>query len=173
MKPAVEGTLSVMKACADSHVKRCVVTSSCTTIYWPRNEDRPDWTTGWLDETIWSDPDRPGGIPDYPKSKVLAERAAWDFQKSLPKEKQFELVVVLPCFISGPSLIPGGFESGDYIASFFSGKMPCVGTGGRGVVDVRDASRVHLEAIRKPEAASQRFIAYGGWVLDMDVANAL
>lgn len=45
--------------------------------------------------------------------------------------------------------------------------------GGRGVVDVRDASRVHFEALRKPEAANQRFIAYGGWINDKDVAAIL
>lgn len=99
VKPAVEGTMTVMKACAANHVKRCVITSSCVTIYFPADEDRPDWISGWLDETIWSNPKRPGGIPAYPKSKTLAEQAAWEFHRSLSGDQRFELVTVLPCFI--------------------------------------------------------------------------
>ena len=30
-------------------------------------------------ESHWSNPDRPEGMGGYMKSKVLAEKAAWDF----------------------------------------------------------------------------------------------
>ena len=119
-KPAVEGTLAVLKACSESAVKRLVLTSSCVAIYFPADKDRPDWKTGWLDESCWSNPDRPGGIGAYPKSKTLAERAAWDYQKALPEEQRFEIVSVNPCFVQGPSLIPGGFTSSDFIVNFFN-----------------------------------------------------
>jgi len=59
VKPAVEGTLAVLRACSASAVKRIVITSSCVAIYLPADEDRPDWETGWLDESVWSNPDRP------------------------------------------------------------------------------------------------------------------
>jgi nucleoside-diphosphate-sugar epimerase len=32
----------------------------------------------------------------YEKSKLLAERAAWDYWRSLPEDDRFELVVVIP-----------------------------------------------------------------------------
>ena len=35
VKPAVEGTLAVLKACSASAVKRLVLTSSCVAIYFP------------------------------------------------------------------------------------------------------------------------------------------
>jgi len=175
VKPALEGTMAVVKACAAFNVKRCVITSSCATIYHPRDEEKPDYATGWLDESCWSDPDRPGGVSAYVKSKTLAERAAWDFQKSLPEDKRFELVTVQPCFIQGPTLLPGSYESGDYVAAFFNGNFSSFSyfNGGRGIVDIRDVAKIHVEAIRKPEAANQRFIAYSRWVRDQDMAAAL
>jgi len=84
VKPAVQGTMAVLKACSESNVRRLVITSSCAAIYFTAKKDTPNLKTGWLDETCWSNPDRPGGIAAYPKSKTLAERAAWDYQKSLP-----------------------------------------------------------------------------------------
>ncbi len=35
VKPAVEGTLAVLKACSASAVKRLILTSSCVAIYFP------------------------------------------------------------------------------------------------------------------------------------------
>ena len=95
--PAVEGTLSVMRACKDNRVKRCVITSSCASILY---RERP---AGLYDETHWSDPNFPD-ISVYAKSKVLAEKAAWDFLASLPEAEKFELVTILPGFVLGPSL---------------------------------------------------------------------
>lgn len=37
-----------------------------------------------FNESHWSNPDREGGMVPYPKSKVLAEKAAWDFVAALP-----------------------------------------------------------------------------------------
>jgi len=37
-------------------------------------------------ESHWSNPDRPEGMPAYFKSKYLAEKAAWDFQAALPED---------------------------------------------------------------------------------------
>lgn len=43
------------------------------------------------------DPANP--IDAYTESKVLAERAAWDFLKSLPEDKKFELATVNPTLV--------------------------------------------------------------------------
>ena len=173
IKVAVEGTMAVMKACLLAKVKRCVVTSSCMTIYFPRAEDRPNIETEWLDENCWSNPDRPGGIPGYAESKVKAERAAWSYHASLPEDEKFELVTVLPCFVLGPSLLPGGFTSAEYIEAYFNGSKTKVGLDGRGVVDVRDVAKVHLEAVRRPGISGNRFIAYSQWTNSKDIADVL
>ena len=80
IKPAVDGTMAVLHACsASGGVKRCVITSSIAAVVCPAKADAPDQATGCFDETIWSNPDRPEGLGGYPKSKTLAEKAAWDY----------------------------------------------------------------------------------------------
>ena len=56
IKPAVDGTHAVMKACTVSGVKRCVVTSSMAAVVAMAASDKPDLTTGFYDETCWSNP---------------------------------------------------------------------------------------------------------------------
>ena len=77
IKPAVDGTNAVMKACELAGVRRCVVTSSCASIFNVASTDKP--ANGIFTEANWSNPDRPEGIDGYSKSKTLAEKAAWDF----------------------------------------------------------------------------------------------
>ena len=77
VKPAVDGTNAVMKACQLAGVRRCVVTSSCASIFNVAATDRP--ANGIFTEAHWSNPDRPEGLDAYSKSKTLAEKAAWDF----------------------------------------------------------------------------------------------
>ena len=80
IKPAVDGTMAVLHACsASGGVKRCVITSSIAAVVCPAKADAPDQATGCFDETIWSNPYRPEGLGGYPKSKTLAEKAAWDY----------------------------------------------------------------------------------------------
>ena len=122
IKPAVDGTMAVMHACKAAKVKRCVVTSSMASVMGMAAADKPVLADGGVyDETCWSNPDRAEGMGGYPKSKTLAEKAAWDFQASLPEEERFEIVTVLPCFVMGPTLIPGGSTSHGYMEGFFNG----------------------------------------------------
>ena len=75
--PAVNGTLAVMKACQQAHVRRCVITSSVAAVTLMAEADKP--ADNRYNETHWSNPDRPEGMGAYFKSKVLAEKAAWEF----------------------------------------------------------------------------------------------
>ena len=77
IKPAVEGTLSVLRACKKFGVKRVCITSSFAAIEKPAREDMPEI----FDEEIWSNPENNTTMSAYYKSKTLAERAAWDFIK--------------------------------------------------------------------------------------------
>lgn len=173
IKPAVEGTLSVLRACSASGVKRCVITSSVAAVVCMAAADKPDFETGAYDESSWSNPDRPEGLGGYPKSKTLAERAAWDYQQSLPEDQRFEIVTVNPCFVMGPTLIPGGFTSSDFVEGLFNGSKTEVGTNGVGIVDVRDVSKIHFEAIRNPKVANHRFIAYSERVYPKQIVDWL
>ena len=75
--PAVNGTLFAMRACQAAGVRRIVITSSCVSIIFMAEADKP--ADRLYNETMWSNENRPEGMPMYFKSKILAERAAWDF----------------------------------------------------------------------------------------------
>ena len=78
IKPAVEGTTAVMKACKQHGVKRVVITSSVAAVASVAPEDAPK-DGALFDESYWTNPGRPGGVSAYFESKTLAEKAAWDF----------------------------------------------------------------------------------------------
>jgi len=70
------GALRVLRAALAAKVRRVVLTSSGAACCPPLNS--PDSET---DETFWTDAeDR--GLTAYRKSKVVAERAAWDFMSA-------------------------------------------------------------------------------------------
>ena len=77
----------------------------------------------YLSEEDWSDL---SACTAYEKSKTLAEKAAWDYQKDLPENDRFELVVINPSLILGPPLIQSDFASGLTISMLLSGKFPGV-----------------------------------------------
>jgi nucleoside-diphosphate-sugar epimerase len=158
IKPAVDGTLAVMKACTASGVKRVVVTSSMAAVVAMAATDKPDVATGFYDETCWSNPDRPEGLGVYHRSKTLAEKLAWDYVRDT--DKNLELVTIQPTLVLGPALIPGGFPSAQSVLNYFNPDRTEVPVGHIGMVDVRDVSKIHLESIRRPDAAGNRFIAY-------------
>lgn len=95
IEPAVNGTLFVLKACVqpESKVKRVVLTSSIAAVSGSSYENGKLYT-----EDDWSDMTN---ISPYPKSKTLAEKAAWDFLKEREKnnESTFELAVINPGFV--------------------------------------------------------------------------
>jgi nucleoside-diphosphate-sugar epimerase len=95
--PAREGTVRVLKAARDAGARRVVLTSSFAAVGYSPKAVR-DYT-----EADWTDPDTPG-LPPYPRSKAIAERAAWDFMDTEGGDTQ--LVVMNPTFIAGPSLVP-------------------------------------------------------------------
>jgi len=94
--PAREGTVRVLKAARDAGARRVVLTSSFAAVGYSPKPVR-DYT-----EADWTDPDTPGLAP-YPRSKAIAERAAWDFIATEGRDTQ--LVVVNPTFIAGSSLV--------------------------------------------------------------------
>ena len=156
IKPAVEGTLAVLKACAKHGVKRVVLTSSIASILDVAKEDEPD--DDIYTEEHWSNPDRPGGMQAYSKSKVLAERAAWDYVASLPDDQKFELSVINPGLVLGPSFVNTDFASGEIAGNLMNNKMPAIPKLSLACVDVREVAQAHVAALKSDEAQGKRFI---------------
>ena len=147
--PAREGTVRVLKAAKDAGARRVVLTSSFAAVGYSPKAVR-DFT-----EADWTDPDTPG-LPPYPRSKAIAERAAWDFIGTERGDTQ--LVVVNPTFIAGPSLVPGQRSSLTAFKSIIDGTMPALPRQRFGVVDVRDVAHAHITAMAIPAAAGKRYL---------------
>lgn len=146
--PAREGTLRVLRAARDTGARRIVLTSSFAAVgYTPKPS--AEYT-----EDDWTDPDTPGLAP-YPRSKAIAERAAWE----LMRDAATELVVVNPTAIFGPTLTTDLRSSTQLIKMILDGSMTVVPRARFGVVDVRDVADLHVRAMTAPEAAGHRFLA--------------
>lgn len=154
---AVEGTLSVLRACVEAGtVKRVVLTSSIAAIS-TGNMGNPGKPNDYLySEMDWSD--EPTCQP-YERSKLRAERAAWDFMQKLDEDKRFELVVVNPGYVQGPLLSPSGGDGTKAMAVTLMGSKSPVGVPEVyfPVVDVRDVASAQVAALEKPEAAGNRY----------------
>jgi dihydroflavonol-4-reductase len=162
---AREGTLRVLRAARDAGARRVVLTSSFAAVgYTPKAG--AEYT-----EADWTDPDTPGLAP-YPRSKAIAERAAWDFVER--EGGDTELVVVNPTFILGPTLTTK-LSSSFWIKAMLDGKMPVVPRQRFGVADVRDVADLHIRAMASPEARGKRFLvlADGPTVSFLEVAQVL
>lgn len=163
--PAVAGANAIMKACTAHGVKRVVITSSSVSVQCPAKEDAPPQGTPFTEEN-WSNPDRPEGLMDYFKSKTLAEKAAWDYQAANPG---FDLSVINPVFIMGPSFTSGDGTSEAFQKAILDGTKTEIPVGGTGIVDVRDVALAHLRCIQVPEAANKRFLLNSHRVMYKDI----
>ena len=153
--PARDGALRVLKAARDAGVKRVVLTSSFAAIGYGAPKDR----TAAFTEKDWTNLNDPSVQP-YPKSKTIAERAAWDF---IAREGgTLELAVVNPVLVLGPVLGPDTSPSILFISRLLDGSLPGCPDLSFGVVDVRDVADLHLRAMIAPAARGERFLATAG-----------
>ncbi len=148
--PARDGTLRVLRAARDAGVRRVVLTSSFAAVgYSPKPGS--EYT-----EADWTDPETPG-LPPYPRSKTIAERAAWDFIER--EGGDTELVVLTPTLILGPALTTRIRPSPQLVKTMLDGTMPEAERQRFGVADVRDVADLHIRAMAAPDAAGKRFLA--------------
>lgn len=162
--PARDGTLRVLRAAVAAGVKRVVMTSAAATARPPRDSGKGS------DETVWADPADPQ-FDGYRRSKILAEKAAWDF---MAKEGgATTLTTILPSAVFGPVPAEENLGSVRIIQGIMQGRPARLPRLGFWVVDVRDLADLHIRAMTSPEAAGQRFIAAGDYMWMEDMAKVL
>jgi nucleoside-diphosphate-sugar epimerase len=159
---ARDGTLRVLRAAAAAGVRRVVLTSAAAAARVPKGIDRVS------DETIWSDALDPR-FDAYRRSKILAERAAWDFVAG----KQIALTTVLPGAVFGPVLSKEAMSSVRIIAGLLRGQPPRLAKLGFWIVDVRDLADLHIRAMTAPAADGERFLATGDFLWLAEIAELL
>jgi len=146
--PAVDGTLSVLRAAKDAGVSRVVLTSSVAAI-----TDEPDGRS--YTEADWNSMSSLTRNP-YHYSKMLAERAAWDFVES--EAPSFELVVINPSGVIGPAIASGLNNTNRMVADLLNGGVyPAIIDFNFPFVDVRDVAEAHVRAAEN-SSASGRYI---------------
>jgi nucleoside-diphosphate-sugar epimerase len=164
--PARQGALRVLRAARDSGVKRVVLTSSFAAIGYGHAPRTTPFT-----EADWTNPEAKD-VAAYPKSKTLAERAAWDFISS--EGGALELAVVNPVGVLGPVLGPDYSTSILMVQRFMDGAVPGCPRLSFGLVDVRDVVDLHIRAMSNPAARGERFLAVASDDVAMvDIARVL
>ncbi|MEJ5223292.1 MAG: aldehyde reductase [Anaerolineales bacterium] len=151
IRPAREGTLRVLRACAAAGVRRVVLTSSIAAV----SGGHPPTKTHF-DESDWSNAES-STIGAYAKSKTLAERAAWDFMHTLGENHPMTLSVINPGLILGPLPDRHARSSGELVMQILRGQ-PGAARVQFHAVDVRDVAAAHLAAMTAPQAAGQRYL---------------
>jgi nucleoside-diphosphate-sugar epimerase len=170
LRPAVEGTRSVLLAAgASPSVRRVVLTSSVAAVFGDAIEaaaraGRPFTEEDW--NTTSSLEHQP-----YAYSKTMAERTAWEIAG---RQSRWNLVTINPAFILGPAISP---ETTGVSNSTMRGMAD--GTYRQGVpelwfglVDVRDVARAHIAACLTP-AARGRYILCAESASLWDIARRL
>lgn len=162
--PAVKGTVAVLESCARAGgVERVVVTSSMAAV-----TDEPDGDVV-LTEENWNQKSSLRRNPYY-YSKTMAERAAWSFVEE--KKPPWDLVVINPFLVIGPSLGPGVNTSNQIFVDLLAGKYPGIVRLTWGVVDVRDVALAHVRAATV-KGASGRYLCANQTVSMREVVDLL
>ncbi|XP_072168505.1 uncharacterized protein [Diadema setosum] len=167
IKPAVEGTTRVLQACVDQGgVKRVVLTSSVvavTDFEESRSPDNPFTEEDWRKER--------GDA--YGKSKLLAERAAWDFVNKLSGESKFELAVINPSVVFGPVVCGSPGTSVNILKGILTREPGIIPRMHVPFCDVRDVAKAHVVAMTMPEAAGNRHIVAPYCMMMRDISQIL
>ncbi len=165
IRPAVEGTLRVLRAAAAQGVPRFVQTSSVAAIGYGHDRAR----TTPFNEDDWSNLEGPGATA-YVRSKTLAERAARDFVAG--EGSKMHYASVNPGLVLGPALDRDIGTSVDVVRNILSGRYPGVPHVSFAVVDVRDVATMHVKAVETAEPSGGRYVAVAGtcWLVDISQA---
>lgn len=158
-RPAVEGTVNLLRACHANGVKKIIYTSSIAAVGVGR-----DNTT--LDENTWNTQAK----EPYAKAKTEAEQIAW----KLAEELKINLISILPGAVIGPDFqrhTPTTF----IFRKILKNQIPLKLETGFPFVDVRDLAKVHVNAFES-DTAHGRYVVCGDY-MDFDnlfsVANAI
>ncbi|EJD46163.1 NAD(P)-binding protein [Auricularia subglabra TFB-10046 SS5] len=161
IRPAVEGTLNVLRSAAKAGtVKRVVITGSIAAIIEPHEPPYTYSRKDWNDNAVNQVTELGGEAPHWFKylaSKVLAERAAYEW--AVNNRPGFDLSHILPSWVSSlddapdtPKLLVNIFAAHEE-ASAYLGGIPTP------YIHVRDVARAHVTAhIREELGHNSRLI---------------
>lgn len=151
VRPAVDGTLNVLRTCADLGIEKVVMTSSLAAMNdgtVPTSLEHP------ISEHDWNTTSTVESLP-YQYSKAEAERQAWKFITD--SQAQTKFVCINPPVVLGPSLVPRLGQSNKLVYFLAKGPFTATTDATFPIVDVRDVSAAHIAAMFS-ERANGRYI---------------
>ena len=166
--PAKNGVLYVLQAAAANHVKRVVLTSSSGNLLYGKPKGQE---SGTFDETVALKGQNMDDLTPYLKSKLMAEKAAWDYMAT--DTSGLELVAVLPGLMLGPVLESDFGTTADIVLKMLNGSLPAMPATGFDLADVRSVADALVLAMETPAAAGQRVAVSAGFLTLREVADIL
>jgi nucleoside-diphosphate-sugar epimerase len=171
VRPAVEGVRNVLASVdATPTVKRVVLTSTVGAIYGDYI-DVLEMDNQTLTEKYFNTTSTVENNP-YHYSKVRAEKEAWAINE---KQDRWDLVVICPSLVVGPSLSPGS-ESGSLAlldelmgGEFFYGAANI----NFSTVDVREVAYAHVRAAEVPEASGRYIVSHSRMNSLLEIARMI
>ena len=164
INPAVEGMKAIMEAARENRVKKVVYLSSLATIAYTVKIKKLYTPQDWSEMPACS---------AYEKSKLLAEKYAWDYVKGLKEDKKFDFCTINPGLVMGPSIKTEPFSSGGAMTAILKGLMPAVPRVSVPISDVRDVCDALILALETEQAAGKRFIIAHQSVWFRDIGKIL
>ncbi|ALE74830.1 MULTISPECIES: NAD-dependent epimerase/dehydratase family protein [unclassified Pseudonocardia] len=152
--PAREGAVRVLRAAEDAGVRRVVLTSAFHAVGFGHGHIDHVFT-----EQDWSPLHGPG-VDAYGRSKILAEKAAWEF--AAEPGRTVELTTILPVAVMGPVMGAAISGANHIVQNSLDGRMPGYPNMYVPIVDVRDVAAAHVAAMTAPDAAGERFLVGTG-----------
>ena len=166
IRPAVQGTLRVLRAASAAGVQRIVQTSSMVAVMYGHPHARTEPFT----EADWTIVDAPG-LSAYAKSKTLAERAGREFMDQDRSGMHYS--TVNPGLVLGPALDRDIGTSAGIVQMFLKGKYPGAPRLKIPCVDVRDVARMHRLALEVDAPGGGRYLGAADCLWMIEIASAL
>jgi dihydroflavonol-4-reductase len=166
IRPAVQGTLRVLRAAAGAGVERLVQTSSMVAVMYGHPRER----TAPFTESDWTRIETPG-VTAYAKSKTLAERAAREFVAQ--EGARLHYASVNPGLVLGPALDRDIGTSAEIVQMMLRGKYPGAPRMAIPCIDVRDVARMHRLALEVDAPSGGRYLGSADCLWMIDIARAI
>lgn len=182
LRPAVEGTTTILKACLEEpNIKRVIITSSFAAVFDSSKGLQPGvvYTERDFSPLTWEDGATTKDVAlAYRASKVVAELAAWEFMKR--ETPSFDMTILCPAMVFGPLLSTKLLPSVDKL-NVSNNIIWSVATSSNGIpptkaplyIDVRDLAAVEVKALTCEKAANARYILSAGDFDNQEIADIL
>ncbi|MEM9999293.1 MAG: NAD-dependent epimerase/dehydratase family protein [Pseudomonadota bacterium] len=166
LKPALEGTKTVLNAAKSAGIEKMIMTSSVNAM----TEGTRFQGKKIFNEDDWSNVNV-RGVTNYARAKTLSEKMAWDF--AARDDCPFKLTTLLPGLTMGR--IQGGKVRGSLaiVKRLVKQLDPVHPNFGYTYVDVRDVARLHVDALENDRAIGERIALVNGFLWHREIAEII